>query len=152
MTTDYQGATDDIFGQVKKTNDSKSLAILGYIPELRYTPEQKNTPPDATKVWARVSIQTVDEGQSTFGTCGDIPGQRLYKSVGLVFVQVFIPKSTGAVGSKLRLLAAMFRNGFRGVKTDNGVWFRNATIKELPDEDTYFRFNVTTEFEYSEIF
>ena len=152
MTTDYRGATDDIFGLITKTVEQQSTAVIGYTPEIRYQGVPENNMPGTDKVWMRASIQTVDEQQKTFSTCEGAPGKKLYSSYGLVFVQIFIPKTKNGLWSKGTTFASVLRNAFRGSKSGNGVWFRNPRIEELTPEADFFRINVVSEFEYSEIY
>lgn len=152
MTTDYRGATDDIFGLITKTTLQQSMAMIGYEPELRFQGVPESTMPGTDKVWMRASLQTVDESQKTFSTCEGSPGKKLYTSYGLVFVQIFIPKNINGMWIKGTTFAAVLRNAFRGSKSGEGVWFRNSRIEELAPEADFFRINVVSEFEYSEIY
>lgn len=152
MTTDYRGATDDIFGLITKTVKQHSVAVIGYEPEIRFQGVPEKDMPGVDKVWLRASIQTVDEQQKTFSTCEGGAGKKLYTSYGLVFVQMFIPKTKNGVWTKGTILASILRNAFRGSKSGNGVWFRNPRVEELTPEADFFRINVVSEFEYSEIY
>ena len=100
---------------------------------------------EKSKFWARVSQQTVEEAQTTLrnGDCG----QR-YTSDGLLFVQLFIPRSDSKGMEKGRKLAIVARDSYRGVTTPGKVWFRNQRIKELRD---YFTNRVLNEIEDSKL-
>ena len=143
----YEEAIDEIFGIFNAAWLAESAAVAGYIPEVRWPGVEEPEKPDLAKFWARVSQQTVIEGQSSLRN-GDA-GQR-YTTDGLVFVQIFCPKSDSLGMTNGRKLAIIARNGFRGNATSGQVWFRNARINELPPEENWYRFNVVAEYEYDE--
>lgn len=143
----YEEAIDEMFDAFNVAWLANSAAVAGYVPEVRWPGVEEPEKPDASVYWARVSQQTVDEGQSTLRN-GDA-GQR-YTTDGLIFVQVFAPKSDSEAMTILRRLAIIGRNAFRGHTTSGKVWFRNARINELPPEDKYYRLNVVAEYEYDE--
>lgn len=148
MTTTYEEAKDEIYSQFFAAWVAGSAAIVGYVPEVRWQNLEEATKPDQSKYWARVSTQSVDEPQANLGA--DAEGKRRYTGLGLVFVQIFVPKTEGNdyKGAKLAELA---RNAYRGKKTTGGVWFRNVRINNLEPEELFYRFNVVAEYEYDEI-
>lgn len=143
----YEQAVDEIFKVFRDTWNAEASAIVGYLPEIRYQGVEEPSKLPIDKYWARVSQQTVSDSQSTLrnGTCG----QR-YRTNGLVFIQLFCPKSDSLGMTTGRKLATVVRNGYRGVKTSGGVWFSNVRINELPPEDNWYRLNVVAEYEYDE--
>lgn len=149
MTTTYKGAKDDIFKLVTTAN--KNQTVVGYEPEIRYQGKELATEPASDKLWMRLSKNTIVSEQKTLSTCVSAPGKKMYIEAGLVVLQLFIPKNNGDY-AKAELWAEVLRNAFRGVKTANGVWFRNAVIKELDPEVGFLRINVIAEFNYSEIY
>ena len=148
MITSYGEAVDEIFGIFKTAWDAGSSAIAGYIPEIRWQGVEQPGKPGNDKFWVRVSQQTVTDAQSTLrnGSCG----QR-YTITGLVFVQLFCPKSDSESMDKGRRLSVVTRDSFRGNSTSGKVWFRNARIIELEPERDFRRFNVSAEYKYDEI-
>ena len=128
-----------------------SAAIVSYIPEIRWQGVQYRDLPDGSKFWVRVSKQTVFEEQTTLSVCEGAPGQKRYTASGLVFVQIFCPKSNTQAFELGQELAKIARNAFRGKTTPGKIWFRNVRINELNPEELYERFNVVTEFEYDEL-
>lgn len=126
-------------------------AVVGYIPEVRWQGVQYRSLPDGSQFWARLSKQTVFEEQATLSTCEGKPGQRKYTASGLVFVQLFCPKSNTQAFELGQKLAKVARNAFRGKTTPGKIWFRNTRINEINPEELYERFNVVTEFEYDEL-
>lgn len=151
MTTTRSEARNEINGLFLAAWNAGAGALAGYVPEIEWQGRQPRNTPDGSKFWARVSMQTVFEEQTTLSTCEGKPGQKRYTASGLVFVQLFCPKSNTQafeIGGKL---AEVARNAFRGKSTPGKVWFRNARINELDPEELYYRFNVVTEFEYDEL-
>ncbi len=143
----YEAAIDEMFDAFNVAWLANSSAVASYVPEVRWPGVEEPEIPEASKFWARVSQQTVDEGQSTLRN-GDA-GQR-YTTDGLIFVQIFCPKSDSESMTKGRKLAIIARNAFRGHSTSGNVWFRNARINELSPEEKFYRFNVVAEYEYDE--
>lgn len=150
MTT-YDQSTDDIFGVVNTTVTNGAPGIVGYVPEMRWQNVEEPATPPVDQLWLRTSLQTVINEQATLSTDEGTAGQKRYDIQGLVFVQIFLPRSVATSGADGRKVGEMLVNAFRGTRTTNGVWFRNARVQELAPEDSYFRFNVVSEFHYSDI-
>lgn len=148
MTT-YVEAIDQMFSLFYDAWLSQTTSIVGYVPEVRWHGVEKPGTPDASKYWARVSQQTVTEEQTTIA---DSNGKRRYTASGLLFVQIFCPKSEVTAMENGRNLAMIARNSIRGKTTSGKVWFRNARINELDPEESAYRFNVVAEYEYDEIY
>lgn len=148
MTTDYVAAVDEMFALFDAAFTANAPAVVGYMPDIRWQGINEGTTPDASKYWCRVSQQTVEEEQSTLA---DKDGKKRYTATGLIFVQLFGPIADVEAFEKGRLLAVIARNVFRGKSTSGKVWFRNARIRELPNEESAVRFNVVAEYEYDEI-
>lgn len=149
MTTDYVGARDAIFGAFETAWNAGSAAIVGSVPEIRWQGKEKDEKPAVTAYWVRVSTQTVAEGQATLNS--QTNGKRRYRSEGLVFVQLFCPKSDKQGHENGEKLSVVARDAFRGKQIPGGVEFRNARINELPPDGDAFRFNVVANYRYAEI-
>lgn len=151
----YEQARDEMFALFKTAWDANSAAVVGYVPEVRWQGKEIATPnagkPDRTKFWARVSIQSVLEQQATLSNCVVEPGKKKYESAGLIFVQVFGPKSVDNSYELLQQLAKVARNAYRGKTTPGNVWFRNVRINTLNPEELFYRLNVVGEYEFNEI-
>jgi len=128
-----------------------SRNTLAGFAKIRWQGLQKRSIPDGSKFWCRISKQTVFEEQATLSTCEGAPGQKKYTASGLVFVQLFCPKSESNAFGLGEQLAKIARDAFRGKSTENNIWFRNVRINEIPDEELYERFNIVGEFEYDEL-
>lgn len=148
---EFDQVNDEINALFLAAWNAGSAAIAGYVPEIRWQGVQYRDLPDGSKFWVRLSKQTVFEEQATLSTCEGVPGKRKYTASGLVFVQIFCPKSNTQAFELGQKLAKLARNAFRGKSTPGKVWFRNTRINELTPEELYERFNVVTEFEYDEI-
>lgn len=152
MTATYNQARDQIFALFKAAWDAQTTALAGYVPEVRYQGLEVGEKPDGSKHWCRISTQSVTEEQATLSTCVEEPGKSRYESSGLVFVQIFSPKSEATGYEVGQQLAQVARNAFRGKKTTPGeVWFRNVRINNISPENLLYRFNVVAEYEYDEI-
>lgn len=149
MTTNYSNAVDDINTEFWNSwNSDKTFLLVGYVPEVRWQGVEEYYAPDSSKFWARVSVQTVMEEQTNLA--GNDSKKR-YTSSGLVFVQIFCPKSHIKANEYGKKLSEVARNSFRGKSTGGAVWFRNVRINELSPENLFYRFNVVAEFEYDEM-
>lgn len=151
MTTTHTGARNEINKLFNTAWQANAGAVAQYVPPVEWQGVQPKDTPNTSKHWARVSIQTVLEDQTTLSSCEGQPGQKRFTASGLVFVQIFSPKSLGDGFKVGGLLAEVARNAFRGKTTDSHVWFRNVRINELEPEDLYYRHNVVAEFEYDEL-
>jgi len=146
--TDYTQAVSDIFALFNEAWKAKTVAIAGYIPAIRWQGVEIGANPDKSKFWARASQKTGGETQSSLRN-GD-NGQR-YENRGTAYVQIFCPLSVAGSASTGRKLAEVARDSFRGKQSVNGVWFRNAAIKEMPVEDDWYIFLVQADYIYNEI-
>ncbi len=143
----YLQARDEIFAQLNTAKAAIAL-LLGYTPPIVYQGIDKESSPDVSKLWFRASIQTVQQPQATLSG-NDL--KRRYTTDGLLFVQIFIPKSNSQ-DYKLGLqVAELIQKAFRGKRTENCVVFRNVRFQELPAETAWNRVNVVAEYQYDEI-
>lgn len=126
-------------------------SICGYIPEVRWQGKEDRSLPDASKFWVRVSQQTLIEQQTAFSKNVNNNAGRRFTTKGLMFIQLFCPKSETRSFQMGAELAVVAKNSLRGKSTANCVWFRNVRINELPPEELCFRFNVVAEYEYDEV-
>jgi hypothetical protein len=147
MTTTYPQAIDEMFAMFSTAWNAQSMAIVGYVPAIRWPGVEEPEKPDLTKFWARVSQQTVIERQITFRNGVD----KRYETSGLLFVQIFAPMSDPQAMAKLRALAVVARNTFRGKASASLIWFRNCRINELAPDGKAYRLNVVSDYQYDEI-
>src|ERR1044072_4031731 len=98
MTTDYATAVSEMSKLFKAAWEANAAAVIGYIPEIEWYGAESVGKPPRDKVWVRFTTDAVFEEQATLSTCVEEPFQRRYNASGLIFVQLFLPKSvTNAV-------------------------------------------------------
>jgi hypothetical protein len=146
----YDQYIDAIFAQfLERWTDGEVDALLGYDTDVAWQGLHASKP-DNSKFWVRVSQQTVLERQMTLSDCVGAPGKKRYGTTGLLFVQIFCPIADPRSMELGRKLAIIARSAFRGQSVSN-VTFRHARIQEVAPEQELNRFNVVTEYEYSEL-
>ena len=149
MTT-YENAVNEIFSLFNTKWQANTTAIVGYIPTVFWQGVKEPNLPDSSKYWARISTRMVLEQQSSISACVGPEGMKKYESVGIVTVQLFCPQSDIQVGARGRKLAQMVKNIFRRRSTN--VWFLDSTLQELSPEPSWFRFNITAELHFEEVY
>ena len=151
MSTTREAAIDEILGKVQAVIAS-TAAVVGYAIEMRWPGIERNAP-DWSKYWGRASYKTADETQAAFASNVEAEGQRMFQTDGVVFVQLFCPKSDVEAHIKGGRLAKLFRDAFRAMGSTGEVEFFNARIQELdPDRETgSIRFNVVADYQYDEL-
>jgi hypothetical protein len=101
------------------------------------------SPPSAETPWARVTLRHVDGAQRTLS---DAAGSRSYTATGTIWVQLFIP-----IGQGLTQAYPLAKTVLDAYRSANGlVWYRNARLKELPDDGAFSRINCLIDFSYDE--
>lgn len=151
MTTTYIAAVDSMFLAINLAWKAGAAAIVGYLPEVRWQGIENPDPPDASKYWARVSQQGVDRHQASLSNNVNGPDKRRFNSAGLIFVQIFAPRSDELGFQRGQGLAVIARDALSRHTADGEVWFRYARVNELPPEEQWHRFNVVAEYEYDEL-
>lgn len=147
MIGTYFDARDSLYAKLI-LNTAEVIALVGYVPKIVYQGVESIDKLPTDEFWMRISQQTVLEEQATLSG-NDL--KRRYTTDGLLFVQIFIPKTLPqnyAIGVKL---AVFVKNLYRGKQTEDCIWFRNVRIQELPAEDAWNRLNVVAEYQYDEI-
>lgn len=153
MPATYLQATDETFALLAAAwTDAAAGAIVGGVaPDIRWPGLEVEGNPPTDKFWLRVSTQGVAAPQTGFSN-GALPNaNRRYTPAGFVIVALFGPRSQADAWEKLKALAQLARNTFRGKTTASGVIFRNVRIQELDPEALWHRIQVVAEFEYDEI-
>lgn len=151
MTTDYVGATDAMKSSVLVAWNAATLATVGSVQKIFFQGVVKDgvlevgTPDD---YWARVSTQSVTQGQATLGENGV---KRRHTAYGVLFVQMFFPLVKNDAWRNGTLIAKAVKNALAGRTASGTVWFRNPRINELTIDSTHHRLNVVVDFEYDEI-
>lgn len=150
MTATRIQAHDDIRRLITDAVSAGATAIVGYIPEIRYERVRKPNEgvPDASKHWLRIGCHDDDSPQTAF--VGQTPGptSKQFTTFGVTIVELYAPMSRVTGAREQDTLAQLVQSALRNVETPNGVWFRNATIKNVQDDEKSYRLNVTVEHEY----
>lgn len=138
-------AKDVIFGHAV-TAWQAATAALGIVnPEMRFKDDGLAEPAQGT-YWARFSTQTVDESQETLRNS---EFQRRFVTVGLVFIQIFCPRSDDDAPTRADQLAEAMRNAFRDPRVDDNLEFTQATIDDnVRPEPAWIAVNVNARFWY----
>lgn len=146
MPTTYIAAKDELFGIVKAVfDDAKWVALLGYVIDVRWPEVARASKPDFTKQWARVSAQSVSDGQATLS---NVQNTKVFEAVGLLYVQLFCPRNMPASQENGLLIASDLQAAFRKQSPTGELWFRNQKISELPPTEDSYPINVQTDFQY----
>lgn len=139
-------AKDEIFNVVASDWDATLSPIVGNNHELRFFGLKYSSEVPVNKYWGRLSLQTVDESQDTLRN-----GLRRYRSVGIVFVQLFAPINDSQVATKLDSIADAVRDLFRHCTAADNVQFSRARVVDNIDpEPAWLKVNVVSEFEYNQ--
>lgn len=151
MTATPQQARKEIFARIQTCWDAGAAAIVGTVPEMRYQGVEEKGLPGAANFWARASTQlatTRQRGHQQLDDGGTIP---FYETDGALFVQIYAPMKAPSSYAKGELLAALAQRMFMGATTASGVWFRNPRINELPNDGTWYRWNVIADYQFSQV-
>lgn len=146
-----QEAIDEIFARFNVAWLTVSPSILAYVPTVYWQGKEEPAKPDYLKYFARVSQQTVLETQRTLSTECGLPGQKRFGIDGLLFIQIFCPKTDAKAWGIGRQLATIARNAYRGNRAGDTIVYRRPRIKELDSELECLRYNVIAEYEYDEL-
>jgi len=121
-----------------------------YQPTIYWQNVQTVLDSDNERHFSRFSVMTnLTEQSAMSGRSYSVPGNK-HTTFGLVVVELFFAKSAYSAGEE-SFLSLLSRKAFASRQTPNGVWFRNSTIRELRPEDSFFRSNVLTEFQYDSV-
>lgn len=131
---------------------ANSGAVLGYVPAIEWHGKENDGKVDRSKAWVRFSTQNVFDEQATLSACVDKPFVRRYNGSGLIFIQLFLPKTVANALIQGRKLAKVARNAYRGKKSNGGITFHNVRINDgLAPEELFYRINVVAEYDYDEL-
>lgn len=148
MSTTQIDAIDEMYGMINTAWLASCNSIFGYVGDIRWQGAEKATKPeDNLKVWARVSNKIVKDNQSAINAQD---GQRFYTAIGILFVEVFIPRSSASFDKGKQLAIAM-RDAFRHASPSSETRFRNQKVDELLVTSQYYPFNVSIVFEFNTI-
>lgn len=105
----------------------------------------------AGKFWTRAVSQVVLSRQSAHMMTDEPDGSpACWQTNGQLIIQVFAPRNVVNSYNIGDLLAGAIARIYRNAETNSGVWFRDSTAKEVLSEPSFWRWNVTVEFQYDE--
>lgn len=143
----YPDAVDEMRLHFSSNFESLPASILDHIPEIEWdgseNPDAKNT----GEFWVRFSEQQSSSTQSSFGS--NEFGKR-YRNKGLIFIQIFCPKSVSMSKDTGRKIANYVKKLFQGHTDSGNVWFRDSEVRTLESEDVWYRFNVVAKYTHEE--
>lgn len=145
----YIEAADEICQRFDDYWQANAGSVTGYVPAIMMPRIVYSTPINPAVHWGRLSIQSVMASQAAF--CGYGNGAKKYQESGLVFVQLFGPRNKIEAAEQQDRLAQVARSSFRGISLPGKVWFRQARINSVPDENEMLRLNVVADYYYNEI-
>jgi len=107
---------------------------------------KSSLPPSGTDPWARVALRHTTAGQASLS--GSLGTQR-FERKGVLAIQIFEPSGKGLSGATD--LPKIVQDAYEGVRTANGVWFRDVVVNEIGVSGDFFQTNVVALFEYDEV-
>lgn len=118
---------------------------VAYVPEIDWHNVEERELNDNGKHWCRFNMYNNVRYQQTLGSYNTV-----FESLGIVVARLFLSKSSYTT-EQHNLLAEICESAFTKTRTQSCVWFRNATIVDLPPTENYFRCDVTAEYIYDAI-
>jgi hypothetical protein len=147
---DYVSAIDAMFSIAQAAIARVSDNIV-HIAETRWPGVAEKNPPNENVYWIRVSEQVVLSGQASLSSSVGKAGSKRYETTGLLFIQIFCPKSDPTAVPNGRLIQTALVNAFRAPSGDSNLWFRNQMPKPMSFNPTSYQFNVAVTYQYGEI-
>lgn len=144
-------AMDEINDVVFTAWTANIAAIVGSSSsELRFESFEKGAVPDR-KFTAIVLQQIVTQDLASFSDENTLTSKRRYETKGLVFGQVFAPKSIKNAYKTGLKVGGLIRDAFRAWGSQGDVWFQNARVTKVTDDLESYRFNVIADYSYDTI-
>jgi len=142
-------ARSDIYTALKAAWDAGAATtgkILTYGNVTADVPEDEIASTGTPEPYGSVRIEnTFSSAQSLRGD----GGLRRFRRTGLLFVEVYTPAGNGL--SSADQIVKVVLDGLEGQTTANGVYFRNAQVREEGVSGPWFLTVITVEFEYDEV-
>ena len=143
MTATLDQARDEILGVLKAAWD---VGVESTGLPMQY-PNIGGQEPPVSGAWGRATVRHTAGFQATLR--GAV-GERRFRHLGTVTVQLFVPSGEGQGLSDA--LAKIVMAAFEGVTTSPGhVIFRNVKTVEIGPDGQFFQVNALAEFEYDEV-
>lgn len=117
-----------------------------YTPEIKWHNTEKITGNTNDKHWMRFSLQNVLQNQKSLAGGRQQAVGTKFTTKGVIKVELYFSKSS-YVQEQCDVLSFIVERCFVQANAD-GAWFRNFVAVDLPPEETHFRTNVLSEYEY----
>jgi len=140
MTTTTEIARDEMMAAVV-------AALEPFSVDMRWQGKDKPNPPNGELPYTFTAITTALEGQASL--TGAFSKTR-WNSQGTIMVQCYAPLNLGSIDAAMAMALAVKRY-FRKLSTPGGVWFRNASAKEIGVSTSWYQVNFTATFTFDEI-
>lgn len=118
--------------------------------ELRFKGKEDKDNPSGFWAWSKQDIVEQEirsmSDENTFGMA-----QKRYETFGISITTVYAPKSLWNASKRGFQIAQVIRDAFRANGQAGAVWFQNARINTLVDDDINYRWNVVADFRYDTI-
>lgn len=114
---------------------------------MRWQGKDSHEPPASQEKYVFSSVSTANEGQTSLSNAR---GEMRWNSEGTLMVQCYAPLNKGSIDAAMSMALALKRH-FRKLSTPGGVWFRNASAKEIGMSAAWFQANFTATFTFDEI-
>lgn len=151
MSMQPQVARKELFAAVDTRWQAGAAAIVGYVPEIRFQGVEEGGLPGSDKFWMRCGTQGVTNRQR--GHRMPILGisKPVYDNIGLIILQLHAPMNSPKSYAKGELLSELGQGTFMASSVGGAIWFRNPRIIELPNDGTWYRWNVIAEYQFSQV-
>lgn len=147
----YSDAIDAMFGIVQASIASISIGIVPIVQTRWPGTDETDGPPQGI-YWARVSEQSVLGEQTSLSTDVGLAGTKRYTNTGLLFIQIFCPKSDVKSVENGRLISTALLTALRSpVIIGGNLWFKRQQLKPMIMNTDNYQFNVSATYSFDEI-
>lgn len=151
MITQANQATNEMFQMFQDTWNSDVISLIGSNYELRWQDIVYTDKIRSDIYTARIYKSNDLEGQVSLSQNVGSLGKKRFRVNGTLFIELYLPKSNDESAEKGEQIAFVVRDAFRGKHSPSRIWFINATIKRLPDDELFHRQNIIVTYQYDEI-
>ena len=151
MTVNPQTARKEMLALFANPWTTAANAIIGYNPEIRYQGLEKPGLPGADKYWGRLSTQESDTMHKGHRLADPGVSDVVYDTLGVITFQLFAPMNSPTSWEKGELLNQAARRIFMASSTASGVWFRRPRVRALDNDGTWYRWNVSADYQFSQV-
>ena len=145
----YTEAVDLMYARVTEIWNAEAATYLGSTPVLLYEGTVDNQTRPTNAPWGRVSEQMALERQAAYGN-GREENRSLYRSVGTLYVEIWLPRFDKTSKRAGRRLASVVRSAFRGYNAGGEINFTDHTVRTPENEPNWYRYTVSVTFEFYE--